>query len=322
MLLTALASFALGLLLLLLGADSFLKGASGVALRYGISPFVIGLTIVGFGTSAPEMSVNLSAALRGSYDLAMGNVVGSNIANIGLILGCSALVAPLVVQMRLLRVEAPLVIGVSVVLWILCLDGALGRGDALLLLAGFGWLTWYIFRTAREEPDQVQMELAEIAETRPGLARNLVRLGVGLALLVYGATEMVESAVVMARIFGMSELVIGLTVVAIGTSLPELASSLVAAFRGQTDVALGNVMGSNLFNILLILGTTASIHPLPVASTMRWIELPVMVMFAVLLYLMLRRDLIVQRKEGLVLLVLFGAFTAGQVLLSAGATPA
>lgn len=322
MLLTALASFALGLLLLLLGADSFLKGASGVALRYGISPFVIGLTIVGFGTSAPEMSVNLSAALRGSYDLAMGNVVGSNIANIGLILGCSALVAPLVVQMRLLRVEAPLVIGVSVVLWILCLDGALGRGDALLLLAGFGWLTWYIFRTAREEPDQVQMELAEIAETRPGLARNLVRLGAGLALLVYGATEMVESAVVMARIFGMSELVIGLTVVAIGTSLPELASSLVAAFRGQTDVALGNVMGSNLFNILLILGATASVHPLPVASTMRWIELPVMVMFAVLLYLMLRRDLIVQRKEGVVLLVLFGAFTAGQMLLSAGASPA
>ncbi len=322
MLLTALAGFALGLLLLLLGADSFLKGASGVALRYGISPFVIGLTIVGFGTSAPELSVNLSAALRGSYDLAMGNIVGSNIANIGLILGCSALVAPLLVQMRLLRVEAPLVIGVSVVLWILCLDGALGRGDALLLLAGFGWLTWYIFRTAREEPDQVQMELAEVAETRPGLARNLLRLGVGLALLVYGASEMVESAVVMARIFGMSELVIGLTVVAIGTSLPELASSLVAAFRGQTDVALGNVMGSNLFNILLILGATAAIHPLPVSGSMRWIELPVMVGFAVLLYLMLRRDLVVQRKEGVALLVLFAAFTAGQVLLSAGASPA
>jgi cation:H+ antiporter len=319
MLLTALAGFALGLLLLLLGADSFLKGASGVALRYGISPFVIGLTIVGFGTSAPEMSVNLSAAWRGSYDLALGNVVGSNIANIGLILGCSALVAPLVVQMRLLKVEAPLVIAVGAVLWILCLDGALGRGDALLLLAGFAWLLWYIFRTAREEPDAVQMELAEIADTRPGLARNVLRLIVGLALLVYGAGEMVESAVVMARLWGMTELVIGLTVVAIGTSLPELASSLMAAFRGQSDVALGNVMGSNLFNILLILGATAGLHPLPVASSLLWVDLPVMIGFSVLLYLMLRRDLILQRREGVMLLLLFAVVLCGQVLLAAPA---
>jgi len=320
MLLAAVAGFALGLLLLLLGADSFLKGASGVALRYGISPFVIGLTVVGFGTSAPEMSVNLSAALRGSYDLALGNVVGSNISNIGLILGCSALLAPLVVEMRLLRVETPLVIGVGLVVWILCLDGNLGRGDGLLLLAGFAWLTWYIFRTARDEPEKVQLELAEIAETRPGLARNLLRLALGLALLVYGAHEMVESAVVMARIWGMSELLIGLTVVAIGTSLPELASSMLAAYRGQTDVALGNVIGSNLFNLLLVLGLTSMVHPLPVANSLLWIEIPVMVAISILLYLMLRMDLRIDRREGIILLLVFAGFMGGQILLSTPTT--
>jgi cation:H+ antiporter len=318
MLLTALAGFALGLLLLLLGADSFLKGASGVALRYGISPFVIGLTVVGFGTSAPEMTVNLLAAMRGSYDLAMGNVVGSNIANVGLILGCSALVAPLIVEMRLLRVEAPLLIGVGVLTWILCLDGTLGRGDGLLLLAGFAWLMWYIFRNAKNEPASVQLELAEIAETKPGLKRNLLRLAVGLAMLVYGANEMVEAAVVMARMWGMSELLIGLTVVAIGTSLPELASSLLAAWRGQTDVAMGNVIGSNMFNLLLILGVTAGIHPLPVGNSLLWIELPAMVAISVLLYAMLRLDLKIDRREGVILLLAFAGFIGGQTMMALG----
>jgi len=316
MLLTALAGFALGLVLLLLGTDSFLKGASGVALRYGISPFVIGLTIVGFGTSAPELTVNMLAAWRGSYDIALGNVVGSNIANIGLILGCAALVAPLVVECRLLRVEAPLLIGVSVLTWALCLNGVLGRGDGLLLLAGFVWLMWYIFRNAKAEPASVQLEMAEIAETRPGLKRNLTRLIIGLAVLVYGANEMVEAAVVMARMWGMSELLIGLTVVAIGTSLPELASSVMAAWRGQTDVAMGNVIGSNLFNLLLILGLTATIHPLPVPNSLLLIELPAMIAIAVLLYFMLRIDLKVDRREGVVLLALFGAFMTAQIMMA------
>lgn len=316
MLLTAVAGFALGLLLLLLGADSFLKGASGVALRYGISPFVIGLTIVGFGTSAPELSVNMSAAFRGSYELALGNLVGSNIANIGLILGCSALVAPLLVESRLMRVEAPIVIGVSALVWILGLDGTLGRGDGMLLLAGFAWLAWYIFRSARDEPEKVQNEMAELAESRPGLPRNVLRLVIGLGLLVYGASEMVEGAVIMARIWGMSELLIGLTVVAIGTSLPELASSLLAAFKGQTDVAMGNVIGSCLFNLLLILGVTATVHPLPVAGSMQWIEIPVMVGFSLVLYLMMRLDSKIDRREGGILLLLFVGFLTAQVVMT------
>jgi len=306
--------FGLGLTLLILGADWFLRGASGVALRYGISPFVVGLVIIGFGTSAPELAVNVSAVLRQNYDLALGNVVGSNIANVGLILGVSALLAPLTVHMRLLRVEAPLMILVGTLLWVLCLDGVLGRGDAILLLFGFAGLLTYVARTARLEPDTVQEELGDLALRRPGLKRNLAKLAVGLAVLLYGADLMVDSAVILARLWGMSELVIGLTVVAVGTSLPELASSLLAARRGQTDIAVGNVVGSCLFNILLILGVTATIHPLPVAPSMRWIELPVMVAFCAVLYPIIRRGLSVQRWEGSLLLLAFAGFTGWQVM--------
>ena len=311
--LVSLLWFGLGLTLLILGADWFLRGASGVAIRYGISPFVVGLLIIGFGTSSPELAVNVSAVLRGSYDLALGNVVGSNIANIGLILGLSALLAPLAVHMRLLRIETPLMILVGVLLWVLCLDLRLGRGDGILLLVGFAGLLAYVARTARMESAEVQSEFGDLARTRPGLKRNLAKLAIGLAVLLLGADLMVDSAVTLARLWGWSELVIGLTVVAIGTSLPELASSLLAARRGQTDIAVGNVVGSCLFNILLILGVTATLQPLPVASGMRWVELPVMILFSAALYPILRRGLSVTRAEGALLLLAFVGFTGWQV---------
>jgi cation:H+ antiporter len=311
--LVSLAWFGLGLALLIVGADWFLRGASGIALRYGISPFVVGLLIVGFGTSAPELAVNVAAVWRGSYDLALGNVVGSNIANIGLIVGVSALISPLAVHMRLLRVEAPLMILVGVLLWVLCLDGVLSRGNAAVLLLGFIAMLIYVGRTARLESTQVQNELGDLVNERPGLKRSLFKLAIGLAVLLLGAHLMVDAAVALARLWGWSELVIGLTVVAIGTSLPELASSLLAAARGQTDIAVGNVVGSCLFNVLLILGVTASIHPLPVATTLLWFELPVMILFSAALYPILRRGLNVQRSEGALLLACFIAFIAWQV---------
>jgi cation:H+ antiporter len=315
--LVSLAWFGLGLALLILGADGFLRGASGIALRYGISPFVVGLLIIGFGTSAPELAVNVSAVWRGSYDLALGNVVGSNIANIGLIVGVSALISPLAVHMRLLRVEAPLMILVGLLLWVLCLDGTLSRGNAAVLLFGFVSMLIYVGRTARLESDQVQSELGDLATSRPGLKRSLLKLVLGLAVLLLGADLMVDSAVALARLWGWDELVIGLTVVAIGTSLPELASSLIAAARGQTDIAVGNVVGSCLFNILLILGVTASIHPLPVANTLLWLELPVMILFSAALYPILRRGLNVQRGEGALLLTAFVGFIGWQVWAAA-----
>jgi cation:H+ antiporter len=304
--------FCLGLILLLLGADGFLKGASGLALRYGISPFVVGLVIIGIGTSAPELAVNLSAVLSGRYDLALGNVVGSNIANLGLILGVSAMVAPLVVQMRLIRVEGPLLLLVSAGLWIMCLDGLLGRVDSSLLLAGFVGLMLLLWRGAREEPGEVQEELGDLASRAARLHHLLLRLAIGLALLLLGAELMVDSAVELARAWGWSELLIGLTVVAIGTSLPELASSLMAAWRGQTDIAVGNVVGSNLFNMLLILGATSAIKPLPVSPAMFDLELPAMLGFTVVGYFLMHRFQRLSRASGALLLTLFIGFTAWQ----------
>lgn len=304
--------FSLGLAMLLFGADAFLKGASAVALRFGISPFVVGLTIVGFGTSAPELAVNLSAVWRGSYDIALGNVVGSNIANVGLILGACAVVAPLSVHMRMLRIEGPVMVLVGIGLWLLCLDGELGRGDAALLLGGFVAMMLFVARTARDEPADVQQELGEFATAQGRMRRHFGWLAMGLFLLIFGATQMVDAALVLARMWGWSELLIGLTVVAIGTSLPELASSLMAVYRGQNDIAVGNVVGSNLFNMLLILGATGSFHPLPVSDGMQRVELPMMIAFMVLGYVFMHRQGRITRVEGSVLLAAFVAFTLWQ----------
>lgn len=298
--------------MLILGADAFLKGASGLALRLGISPFVVGLTIVGFGTSAPELAVNLSAVGKGSYDLALGNVVGSNISNVGLILGLSALVAPLAVHLRLLKVEGPLMVAASLLLWLLALDGQIGRMDAAILLTGFIGVMGYVAMSARREPKGVKAEFSEFAMTQPDTGRNVFRLVMGLALLVYGAQQMVDSAITLARLWGWSELLIGLTIVAVGTSLPELASSILAVMRGQTDIAVGNVVGSNLFNILLIIGGTAAIHPLPVSVGMRQVELPLMLLFMAAGYLAMGRKQLITRGEGALLLGAFIAYLGWQ----------
>lgn len=308
-----LATFALGLLLLILGADSFIKGAGGIALRLGISPFVVGLTLVGFGTSVPELSINLAAAVNGRYGLAVGNVIGSNIANIGLILGLSAVVTPLLFRMRLLRIEVPLVLLVSAALWPLGMDGRLGRLDAGLLLLGFVALLWLIARDSRREPAVVRQELGEAAATQTQSGRNLLRIALGFALLMVSAQLMVGAAVELARLWGMSELLIGLTIVAVGTSLPELAASAVAAWRGQADIAVGNVLGSNLFNILLILGATAAVHPLEFDHTLLYEEVPAMILFALLLYPMTRRDQRIGRTGGALLVLIYAGFIAWQI---------
>ena len=316
--LVELGQFALGLLLLVLGADSFVRGASGLAIRFGISPFVVGLVLVGLGTSAPELSVNLTAAFAGRYEIAIGNVVGSNIANIGLILGVSALIAPLAVNARLIRIEVPLVIAVSVGLWLLSLDGLIGRIDAVILLIGLAGLLVLIARDSKLESTQVQDELTEAASTQSGLKLNLIRLAAGLAMLLYGSQQMVDAAVNLATLWGMSELMIGLTIVAIGTSLPELAASAMAAWRGHSDIALGNVVGSNLFNILLILGATAAIHPLSVGHSSLRIDLPLMIGFALLLYPIARSGRVVSRNEAVLLLAAYAGFLALQFFLAAG----
>jgi len=310
---------AAGVAILAVGADVFVRGAFGIAERLGMSPFVIGLVVVGFGTSTPELAVSVGAALSGSTDIAVGNVVGSNIANVGIILGLAAVVAPLAVRMRMVRVELPIMIGVSLLLWALASFGVILLWEGVLLLAAFGVFMWFLLRTSKDESKQVQDEY--VAENPKGKAswRSGLFIVLGLAGLIGGAQLAVESATSLARLWGMSELLIGLTVVAVGTSLPELASSAAAAYRGHADIAIGNVIGSNIYNILFILGVSALVTPLPTtASTLMWLDIPVMIGFAVVLVPMMLMGLKITRANGVFLLLAYAAYIAVQLQVSSG----
>ena len=277
-----------GLVLLIGGAELLVRGASRLAAAIGISPLVIGLTVVAFGTSAPELAVSVQSTLDGQSDLAMGNVVGSNIANVLLILGLSAVITPLTVASQLIRIDVPLMIGGSLLLYGLGLDGRIGRWDGVVLFAGIIlYTTWLIYQSRRENK-AIQAEFA--AEYSVGRHSamgmwllNLSFIVVGLLLLVIGARWLVESAVLLARWFEISELIIGLTVVAVGTSLPEVATSVIAAIRGERDIAVGNAVGSNIFNILSVLGLAGIISPVGVvvSTAILGFDLPIMIAVAI-----------------------------------------
>ncbi len=307
--------FIVGLGLLTLGADRFIEGAVGIAKRYQISPLIIGMVIVGFGTSAPELAVNVSAALKGTTDVALGNIIGSNISNIALILGISALLNPLRVDSRLLKIEVPVLVALSTLLWGLAyFGGSLNRLDGLLLLMAFvGW-NLMIFTSGAAEVD-------ETPEAPSSLLWALLYLAGGLVGLVYGAQLMVDAAVNVARQFGLSELVIGLTIVAIGTSLPELAASVAAALKNQAEMAVGNVIGSNAFNILLVLGVTATVTDVPVPTQALTIDFPVMLILTVLLVPIMTTGKTISRPEGGFLLACFVAYVGYQLGLASPAMP-
>jgi cation:H+ antiporter len=310
---------AVGVAILVVGADLFVKGASSVAERFGISQFVIGLVVVGFGTSTPELAVNIGAAVNGNTDIAIGNVVGSSIANVGVILGLAALVAPLSVQLRMVRVELPIVIAVSFLLWGLASMGQLVRWEGFVLVGAFAAFMLYLLKCSKDEPAVVQ---AEFAQENPRANRNLGwtigLIVVGLTALMGGAHLCVGAAVTLAKMWGMSELVIGLTIVAIGTSLPELASSVMAAYRGHADIAIGNVLGSNIYNVLCVLGITSIIAPLPTnAPTLMWLDIPVMIGFALVLVPMMLMGLKITRWNGAFLLGAYALYV-GYLLRIAG----
>lgn len=305
--------FLLGLVVLVVGAEALIRGAVRVARALGVSPFVIGFTLIGFGTSAPELVVSLSAALNNSPEIALGNVVGSNVANVGLVLGIAALVSPLTARMRFLRVEVPLVIVATLLLWFLCRDNMLGRGDGIALLVGFAALCVYMFRQARAEPPEVKEEVGLQAAVHMRVWVAAVLIVVGLAGLVGGAQLMVVSAVEIARDLGVREWLIGVTIVAVGTSLPEIAASVAAAYRGESDIVLGNVAGSNLFNILLILGTTVTVTPMRLTDRASMYEVPAMAVFSLLLLVTIANGMRIYRWEGAVLLAAYAGFVAWQV---------
>jgi cation:H+ antiporter len=270
----------IGLVALFVGGDWLVAGASRLARSLGISAVIVGLTVVAIGTSAPELLVSLSAALRGSADITVGNVVGSNIANIGLILGISGLIYPVTIGVTLLRREIPIMIIVVGIGYLLMRDGVVSQLDGLLLVAGLLAFLAFMIQSARAEMHDEDEEEVETVN-RP---REAARLLIGVVVLVAGAQLTVDNATTIALSLGISELVIGVTLVAIGTSLPELVTSVTAAVRRENDIALGNVVGSNIFNVLAILGITATISPVDVAETVILIDGFVMVAFAVALF--------------------------------------
>ena len=299
-----------GLVLLAAGAEGLVRGAASGARRMGLSPLLIGLTVVAYGTSAPELVVSVQAAVGGTPDVALGNVVGSNIGNIGLILGVAALMSPIRAKAQLLWVDIPIMIGVSALLLALLWDGVIGRLNGGVLMLGAGAYTVVCIWGARDESQAVLEDLFDDGVPAKGsLGRDLLFGIGGLALLVLGARFLVSGAVTVAEALDISTAVIGLTVVALGTSLPELATSVVAALRGQSDLALGNVVGSNVFNILGILGITACVQPLD-ASGLSWLDGGVMMGFAVLTLPLIWFDYTFSRWEGAVLLGGYAAYVA------------
>lgn len=300
---------AAGVVLLVAGAETLVRGAAAIAHRFHISPLVVGLTVVAYGTSAPEMAVSVAAALGGRADLALGNVVGSNIFNVLFILGISAVITPLVVSRQLVRIDVPLMIGLSFTTMVLALDGSVGRIDGLLLVMGAIVYTVALIRQSERTPDSG--EAAPMSAPRAGA---LVALG--LVLLVGGSRLLVSSAVQIAAELGVSDLVVGLTIIAAGTSLPEVATSVVAAIRGQRDIAVGNVVGSNIFNLLSVLGLTAVLSPDGVAvpaAALRF-DLPVMTAVAVACLPIFFTGHRIARWEGVLFLGYWVAYTAYLVL--------
>jgi cation:H+ antiporter len=255
-----LGMFVAGLVALIAGAELLVRGSSKLALSFGISPLVVGLTIVAFGTSAPEVAVSVGAVLDGRTDLAIGNVVGSNIFNVLLILGLSAVITPLVVNIQLIRQEVPIMLGISLLLLVLALDRSLGLWDAVMLCALMvAYTVFLVVQSRRETQAAVDEYAAEVQPAAPGswdsrLPVQLALMAAGLGLLVVGSQWLVDAAVVFAQSLGVSDVVIGLTIVAAGTSMPEVATSVMAAVKGERDIAVGNVVGSNIFNILGCLG--------------------------------------------------------------------
>lgn len=251
---------ALGFVMLVKGADWFVDGASNIAAKFKIPQLVIGLTIVAMGTSAPEAAVSITAALQGSADITIGNILGSNILNVLIILGLSAVIVPIVIAKSTIKIETPFLIGVTVVLLLLGLDGTISLVDGLILIALFIMYLLYLLRMAKNNPE-------EIEETKPlKLWQAIAATIIGLVLIVLGSDFSVDAATEIARMLGLSERFIGLTIVALGTSLPELFTSVTAARKGNADIAIGNIVGSNVFNILFVVGLSSLVTPVPFAS--------------------------------------------------------
>ena len=297
-----------GLALLYYGAEFLVKGGVRIAARLKISPLVVGLTLVAFATSAPELVVSVDSALKGFGNISIGNVIGSNICNIALILGVCAMITPLNVNKQLFRIDVPLMILSAVLLAVFCVfSGGLKLWQGILLLAGIIFYTWFSIYCARKSEKQ-NPDGEQISDNSGNILVAILLVAAGLGALVGGAKLFVNSAVYLAKLCRISDAVIGLTVVAVGTSLPELATSVVAAIRGEKDIAIGNVVGSNIFNVLAICGITPLVAPVQAPGISK-VDLAVMVLLSVMLYPMMKSQMSISRKEGLSLFLIYVAYT-------------
>lgn len=307
----------LGVVILYFGAEGMVLGGARIALRLGMTPLVVGLTVVAFSTSTPEVVASLLGALEErDGNLAFGNVIGSNICNIGLVFGLSALISPMVIHRNLWRREMPLMVGACLLMPLCLLGGFIGhyRG-ALLMLALIGY-TYFQIRVGKRESDgDAILEVDRITDWRSGV-RAGIYLALGLAGLLVGAWLLVQGSVDLAKLLGLSDRVIGLTVVAIGTSFPELATSIVAAVRKKADIAIGNVMGSNVFNALFIVGLVALVIPVSFSTRLLCVDVPVMLLFCLLMWLFLWKRDVVRRWQGALMVVLYAAYLASLILLT------
>lgn len=310
--LMAIGAIIAGLILLVWSADKFVEGSATTASHFGTPPLLIGMVVVGFGTSAPEMAVSALAASQGNPGLALGNAYGSNITNTALILGITALLAPIAVHSQVMRKELPILILVTAFAGWQLWDGDLSRMDAIgLMLAFVVLIGWSIYQGLRQPDDALATEMTEEVNAMP-VRKAILWLVVGLLLLIISSRILVWGAVDLATTFGISDLVIGLTIVAVGTSLPELASSIIAARKGEHDLALGNILGSNLFNTLAVVGIAGLIAPMPVAPEVLTRDFPVMAALTLVLFAMcygFRGPGRVNRFEGSALLLAFVAYT-------------
>lgn len=299
-----------GVLVLGYGADVFVASASKLARRFGISPVVIGLTVVAFGTSAPEMAVNILAAMNGNSAIAFGNVVGSNTFNVLVILGMCTLIKPLVIQGQLLKIDTPLMVVTSMLLWWMGQDGALSRSEAAIFCLGIIGYTALQVKLAMKERASVKAEFSQEFNEGGPAPRNILLLLGGLVLLIIGARMFVYGAVELARLWGISESVIALTIVSAGTSLPEVATSVAATLKGEKEIAIGNVVGSNIFNILAVLGISGMLSPKPLIADlpMQQIDIPVMILSALFVVVLAKTPGRFQKFLGVFFLVGYGAY--------------
>jgi cation:H+ antiporter len=303
------ALIVLALVMMFIGAEGLVRGSSSLALRMGVSALVVGLTVVSFGTSAPELLVSLKSTSIGQADIAVGNVVGSNLFNMGVILGLTALICPIPVRLKLLRADLPVMVLACMIMPLLLLDEVIGRVEGGLLFAGVVIYTVANIFMARKESDrEVISEFEEAIPVRSGSAWMdvLIMMG-GLAMLAFGSDLLVEHAVVVARAWGISEAVIGLTIIATGTSMPELVTSVVAALKKEPDIAIGNVVGSSIYNVMLILGLSSLVMPME-SGGITFIDYGFMIGLSLLLVPMLYTGMRLRQSEGLLLLAGYGCY--------------